>query len=162
MTIEQKNNINTNFENFIKNLAPSHQKNAIRAINNGLMDFSRMIDSRPIDEKYWENYPIKSGKRFETRGTQEILMQKPKENFPIPDAKIIVILHENHKKYFSQNSENFEPFILSPSESRNTREYVKNFFRENFQLEVSVRPVHKKWFSQKDEPFIAVNAQIQT
>ena len=51
-----------------------------------------MIDSRSIDEKYWENYPIKSGKRFETRGTQEILTQKPKESFPVPDAKIVVIL----------------------------------------------------------------------
>ncbi len=143
-------------------MAPSSQKNAIRAINNGLMDFSRMIDSRPIDEKYWEDYPIKSGKRFETRGAQKLIVQKAKENFPVPDAKIVVILHENHVKYFSQNSENFEPFILSPSESRDTREYVKNFFREHFQLEVSVRPVHKKWFSQKEEPFVAVNVQIQT
>lgn len=149
MTIEQKNDINQSFENFIKKLAPLYQKYLIRAINNGLMDFSRMIDSRSIDEKYWENYPIKSGKRFETRGTQEILTQKPKENFPVPDAKIVVVLHENHQKYFSQNSDNFEPMILNPSENRNTREYVKNFFRENFHLEVSVRPVHKKWFSQK-------------
>lgn len=98
-------------------MAPSSQKNTIRAINNGLMDFSRLVDSRPVDEKYWENYPIKSGKRFETRGTQELTIQKAKENFPVPDAKIVVILHENHAKYFSQNSENFEPFILSPSES---------------------------------------------
>lgn len=162
LTIEQKNDINQSFENFIKQLAPSYQKYLIRAINNGLMDFSRMIDSRSIDEKYWENYPIKSGKRFETRGTQEILTQKPKESFPVPDAKIVVILHENHQKYFSQNSDNFEPMILNPSENRNTREYVKDFFRENFHLEVSVRLVHKKWFSQKEEPFVAVNVQIQT
>lgn len=83
------------------------------------------------------------------------------ENFPIPDAKIIAILHENHKKYFSEHK-NYTPFLLSASENRDTRAFVKNFFKKNYNLEVSVRPIHNKWLSKAGEPFIAVNVQIQT
>jgi hypothetical protein len=39
-----------------------------------------------------------------------------KTYFPIQDAKVVVILHENHKEYFSQNNDHFTPFILNPLE----------------------------------------------
>lgn len=120
-----------------------------------------MIDSKNPKEIDWENYPIQCGKFYETRGEMEIPETKTKEIFPIPDAKIIAILHENHKIYFSENN-NYQPFFIEPSEDRDTRNFVKNFFREKYKLEVSVRPIHKKWLSNAGEPFVAVNVQIQT
>ena len=54
------------------------------------------------------------------------------------------------------------PFILPPSLTRDTRKYVQGYFREKYRLELSVRPVHKKWISKDGRPFIEVNAQIQT
>jgi hypothetical protein len=55
----------------------------------------------------------------------------------------------------------YSPFILPPSLTRDTRRYVQDFFREQHSLELSVRPIHKKWLSKDGKPYIAVNAQIQ-
>lgn len=158
---EQKHFIEKNFQNFIQSLPKNSQKTAVRTINNALMDFARIYDLKNPENIDWEKYPLQSGKFFETRGKLENHEIKKQENFPIPDAKVVVILHENHKLYFWKNDE-YSPFILNPSEDRDTRNFVKKFFKNNYNLEVSVRPIHKKWLSKNDEPFIAVNAQIQT
>ena len=113
------------------------------------MDFARIVDLKNPENIDWNNYPIQSGKFYETQGSIENFEQKQKETFPIPDAKIIAILHENHKIYFSENSTEYTPFILPPSENRDTRNFVKEFFRKHYALEVSVRPIHKKWLSKK-------------
>lgn len=161
ITDEEKEKIEKNFVEFIKNHRKSEQKNIVRAINNGLMDFARMVDDKNPANIDWKNYVIQDGKFYETRGEMEIFEVKKKENFPLPDAKIVVILHENHKLYFWKNDE-YSPFILPPAEDRDTRNFVKKFFKKNFDLEVSVRPIHKKWLSKLGEPFVAVNVQIQT
>lgn len=67
----------------------------------------------------------------------------------VRQTKTQVILHENHKKYFSENSKKYEPFIM-PKEVR-TREQIKKYFLEKYGLKVSVRPLDKNGF---------VNAQI--
>lgn len=158
----EKEDIENDFREFVGKYEKFAQKNTVRAINNGLMDFSRSMDLKNPENIDWGTYIFEESEFYKTRGKLEENTTKKAENFPIPDAKIVAILHENHKIYFSEKSEKYECFILSPSLDRNTREYVKNYFREKFSLEVSVRPVHKKWLSKNGEPFIAVNVQIQT
>jgi hypothetical protein len=91
----------------------------------------------------------------------EIIEKKISTSFPIPDAQIVVILHQDHRIYYSLPMELYSPFILPASEDRDTRKYVQDYFRKKHQLELSVRPVHKKWLSKEGKPYIAVNAQIQ-
>ena len=55
----------------------------------------------------------------------------------------------------------YSPFILPASEDRDTRKYVQDFFRNQYALELSVRPVHRKWLSKDGKPYITVNAQVQ-
>lgn len=153
--------IENDFFNFLKNFSEKEKKQIIRNINNALMDFARKVDDNNKENIDWKNYPLPMWKFYESKGINEEKTKIKKEVFPIADAKIIVILHENHKVYFSENHNTYTPFILKPAEQNNIREYVKNFFKNNFSLDVSVRPVHKKWFSKKSEPFIAVNVQIQ-
>lgn len=64
-------------------------------------------------------------------------------------AGTLVILHEDHKKYFSENRKRYEPFVMP--EGVRTREQIKKHFFEKYGLKVSVRPPDKNGF---------VNAQI--
>ncbi len=153
----------------------------VRAINNALMDFASMIDLKNSDMIDWINYPIVSGRFYETRGSLEPKEVKKSQSFPLPDATIIIILHKDHKIYYSDEwwgksdkikkqflthlslitHTSYLPFILPPSLTRNTRKYVQDYFREHYRLELSVRPVHRKWISVDGKPYIVVNAQIQ-
>ncbi len=44
---------------------------------------------------------------------------------------------------------------------RDTRKYVQDYFREKYGLELSVRPIHKKWLTGDGKPYVVVNVQIQ-
>lgn len=44
-----------------------NKKEAVRNINNALMDFSRLVDNKNPRLIDWERYPITSGKFFETK-----------------------------------------------------------------------------------------------
>ena len=136
-------------------------KNLVRAINNALMDFAATVDLKNPDNIDWESYPIQSGKFYETSGTLEPREEKKSRTFPTPDATVIVILHEDHRVYYSAWWEPYTPFVLPPALSRDTRQYVQEFFRDNYSLELSVRPVHAKWLAADGRAYIAVNAQIQ-
>ena len=70
-------------------------------------------------------------------------------------------LHQDHKIYYSLSNELYSPFTLTPSEDRDTRKYVQDHFRRIYNLELSVRPVHKKWITEDGKPYVAVNAQAQ-
>jgi hypothetical protein len=70
-----------------------------------------------------------------------------------------VHLHENHRKYFSENRKEYSPFILEKT-NWDIREYIKQYFSKNYKLDVSVRPPHKKW-AEEGISFIACNTQIQ-
>jgi len=56
----------------------------------------------------------------------------------------------------------YSHFVLEPSEDRDTRKYVQKYFREKYTLELSVRPIHRKWISEEGRAYINVNAQVQT
>lgn len=67
----------------------------------------------------------------------------------------------SEKVHISKLSDEYRPFLLSPALQRDTRKYVQEYFRDTYSLELSVRPVHKKWLSEDGKPYIAVNAQVQ-
>ena len=126
------------------------------------MDFAATVDMKNPSTIDWKNYAITSGKFYESRGSLEPIEVKKSVSFPTPDAQVIVILHKDHTLYYSSLSDIYAPFSLPPSLSRDTRAYVQSYFREHYCLELSVRPVHRKWISKDGRPFIGVNAQIQT
>ncbi len=125
------------------------------------MDFAATLDLKNSENIDWESYPIKIGKFYETRGKNEQKEIKKSISFPIPDATIIVTLHKNHRIYYSSELGKYIPFVLPPALHRDTRKYVQEYFREKYNLELSVRPVNKKWLDEDGKPYIAVNAQIQ-
>jgi hypothetical protein len=65
------------------------------------MDFASLVDLKNPSAIDWENYPIKNGKFYETRGSLEPIEVKKTTSFPIPDATVVVILHRDHKVYYS-------------------------------------------------------------
>lgn len=135
----------------------------VRDINNALMDFAALFDLKNAEKIDWQNYPIQSGVFYEWRWQVEPKEIKMITTFPIPDAEIHVTLHKDHKIYYSEwgtNKYNF--FILPPALHRDTRRHIQEYFRNTYALELSVRPINKKWFSEDGKPFVAVNAQIQT
>lgn len=87
--------------------------------------------------------------------------KKTSISFPTPDAQVVVTLNQDHRIYYSLDSEVYSPFTLPPAEHRDTRRYIQDYFRSKYGLELSVRPIHRKWLSQDGKPYIAVNAQIQ-
>jgi len=162
LTDDEKNNIQTTLLAFIDWTPYESHHGIARDINNALMDFSSMIDLKNPYQIDWENYPIPYGVWYNSRWSIEPITEKTTKSFPIPDATALVFLHENHAIYFSENTETYEPFILAPGLTRDSRKYIQDSFRERYMLELSVRPPHKKWLSKDGKPYIAVNAQIQT
>lgn len=139
----------------------NNTQDTIRSINNALMDFSAIIDLKNPENIIWKEYIFIESIFYKTHGAFETQEEKQKQSFPTPDATIVVTLHEGHRIYYSENKEKYTPFILPPSMTRDVRRYIQSYFKENYQLELSVRPVHKKWLSNDGKPYIAVNAQVQ-
>ncbi len=94
------------------------------------------------------------------KGKRELGMNPPAGGEKLKnwkESKVVVTLHENHKKYFSSTKKSYQPFLLPPS--HNTRAGIKGWFWEQYGLLVSVRPPHKR--EEIDGiPTIFVNAQI--
>lgn len=131
-----------------------------REINAALMDFANIVSLNNISWIDFDNYPLKDCEFFKSRWKKEPKKKKQKEIFPTKNAFIEVHLHENHKEYFSKNLDTYEPFLLPPYEW-DTRQYIKDYFKNNFNVDVSVRPISKKW-KVGEKYFILCNAQIQT
>ncbi len=133
-----------------KNLSDKKQK-----LNSAVMDFANSICLKnpkcalcPLSRRC--TY-------FQEKGKNEIALLRQKSRFPMKDAQVFLWLHKNHKEYYSPNPDEFEVFVLDPS--YNTREKIKAYFKKNYNLELSVRPPHKKIYI-KGKPTIFVNAQI--
>ncbi len=163
LSVEEKYTVEEDFRNFIISNWERWDKWGIaRSINNALMDFAAMLDLKNSENINWENYPIKWWLFYETRGANEQKEEKKSLSFPIPDATIIITLHKDHKIYYSSKIEEYTPFILPPALHRDTRKYIQEYFRKEYNLELSVRPVKMKWLDSNGNPYIAINAQIQT
>lgn len=129
-------------------------KKLTRDINNALMDFSSMVDKNETGKIEWEKYIFIESSFYKSKGQSEPMKERKIVSFPIPDATIEITLHKDHKIYYSENRDSYEPFFLTPSLSRDTRKYVQESFREKYNMEVSVRPIHKKWLSEDGKPFV--------
>ena len=75
------------------------------------MDFAATVDMKNPSTIDWRNYPITSGKFYESRGSLEPAEVKKSLSFPTPDATVLVILHKDHKVYYSA------PTSVIPAES---------------------------------------------
>ena len=129
-------------------------------MNAALMDFASMISLNSTAQIAWDQYFL-SGCRFgETRGIFEIEKPKKRIIFPTKDARIVVILHRDHRVYYSSLVDAYAPFLLPPTES-DIRQTVQAYFRARFTLELSVRPIHAKYYDEKNTPIIACYAQVQ-
>lgn len=138
------------------------ESNIVRDINNALMDYARLVEKDYPGKWNWDQYPLRQSKFYELRGENEKLEKKAKKYFPLPDAQIIVILHENHREYYSTDDTIYKPFILNANGTSESRKYVQSYFKERYNIDVSVRPIHKKWMDENTTPSIAVYAQIQS
>lgn len=69
---------------------------------------------------------------------REVKSRKSVKSVKPMTAGVALILHENHKKYFSLNKKRYEPFLLP--DGIMTREQIKKYFLEKYGLRLSVRP----------------------
>lgn len=130
-----------------------------RDMNNALMDFWAIVSLNSVNQIDWDNYPLQSSKFYQTRWTLEPLKTKKSSNFPNKQAHVFVILHENHKRYFSED-EKFSPFYIWKNIG-DPRSMIQDYFIKKLHLELSVRPPEVK--SYKHEiPYLVCYAQIQS
>jgi len=130
-----------------------------REMNAAFMDFGSLVSLNNRNGIDWEDYPFKNCRFYETSGALEFKEPKKQRFFPTKDARLIVVLHRDHKVYYSSDTAEYIPFILPPTEG-NIRHFVQSHFRDRYGLELSVRPIHDKYF-ENDSPFIVCNAQVQ-
>lgn len=131
-----------------------------RDINNALMDYGATISLNAIKNISWDQYPLPSSKFYQTRGSLEPIPEKKSSSFPTKQAHIICILHENHKKYFSETSD-FSPFYIGKN-TGNPRTMIQQYFLEKYWLELSVRPPEIKSYNHSEVPYMICYAQIQS
>lgn len=131
-----------------------------RDINNALMDYGATISLNNISWIDWGKYPLPSSKFYLTRWELEPIKQKTKSSFPNKQAYVIAILHENHKIYFSKNSE-FSPFFIWKN-TWNPRSLVQSYFLRKYGLELSVRPPEVKSYNSQEVPYMVCYCQIQS
>ncbi|QQS61377.1 MAG: A/G-specific adenine glycosylase [Candidatus Moraniibacteriota bacterium] len=137
-------------------LSLSKNKNfSFKDINSAVMDFGSLVcvkspKCEPCSLKRHCTYFLQNGLM------EEKSLQK-KENFPSKEASAYVILHENHKKYFSSSENFFRPFMFSSPYTN--RPAIKDFFEKKYGLVVAVRPPKMKLFV-KDIPVFVIYAQI--
>lgn len=132
-----------------------------KTLNAAMMDFGSAICvarpkcvNCPLRTKCF--YYREGGKREYGKKGREARSKK-KVNIDWKDAQVFVILHENHRKYYSPYRRKFAPFTVPAS--HNTRAGIKDWFREKHGLELSVRSPHKKE-PIDGKPTLFVNAQI--
>lgn len=148
---QQKKEIQENFEKL--NISA-------REINAAMMDFANSVDINEKNNIDWENYPLKKSKFFQEKWISELKIDKVRHKVDKKSAEIIVFIHEDHKEYYSQNPDVLEPFILWKS-NEDHRHFIKNHFKNNFDLSLSVRPAYKK-ISLPKWDYYFYHAQIQT
>lgn len=152
-----------------------------RDINNALMDYGATISLNATLNINWDKYPLHSSKFYQTRWGLEPVLEKKSSSFPTKQAYVICILHENHKKYFScpmsswtwfriNNNDSvsstewhnmFSPFLIGKN-TGNPRAIIQKYFRENYSLELSVRPPEVKSYNRFEIPYLVCYAQIQS
>lgn len=151
-------------------LTPTHKKElqeifeksyiSWRDMNAAMMDFASIIDINEKDNIDWQSYILTDSRFFIEKWISEKKVEKIKHKIDKKDAEIVVFIHENHKEYFSAHEDILEPFFLWKN-SEDHRHFIKNYFKNNFNLSLSVRPAYKK-ISMRKWNYFFYHAQIQT
>ena len=131
-----------------------------RAMNAILMDFGSIISLGRPDHIDFTQYPLPGCAFGMSHGASEQVESIRRVVFPRVDASIVVILHHDHRTYYSTDRDQYQPFILPPT-SDDPRHSVQDYFREKHSLEVSVRPIRWRGYHE-NIPYMICNAQIQT
>lgn len=131
-----------------------------RDINAAMMDFASIIDINDKINIQWEDYPLTESLFFKEKWVSEKKVDKVRQNIDKKDAEILVFLHEDHKEYYSSHPDILKPFKLWKT-SQDHRHFIKDIFKEKYNLSLSVRPAYKKITSPKWNYFF-YHAQIQT
>ena len=137
-----------------------------REVNAALMDLGALWSTNSHEWIDWSRSPFIHCLFSKTQGSLEIAPIKVRSYFPVLDAQTLVIIHRDHKQYFSEGKDDFSPFLLNPISTlptppKDTRHYVQEYFREHYGLELSVRPARKQWYIQ-GIPTQIVFAQVQS
>jgi len=126
-----------------------------RDFNGAIMDFGSLVCVK--QPKCHECSLVSKCLYFKEQGKQEYTVKIKKNSFPTKDAGVHVFLHKDHKEYYSKNKKTYAPFKLS--QEHNSRDMIKKYFLEKYNLHVSVRPPYKKLYVE-DKPVMYVHAQI--
>ena len=65
------------------------------------MDWARLMEPKTSNLLNKESYIFTESQFYISSGETEIIEKKKTEYFPIPDATIMVTLHQDHKIYYS-------------------------------------------------------------
>ncbi len=124
-------------------------------LNASLMDFANEVC---IKDPRCEICPLQAQcVYFQTHGELEETLTRQKSTFPSKSAQTVLILHREHREYFSSKTDRYEPFLLS--EPLNTRARIKAFFAREYGFELAIRPPHAKGYID-EKPTLFMNAQV--
>jgi A/G-specific adenine glycosylase len=83
-----------------------------RSVNAALMDLGAATANKSSID--YANYPLPGCRFAETLGALEAESAKSRTIFPLADATRIVVLHADHRRYFSSEANTYSPFVLPP------------------------------------------------
>ncbi|MCD8526721.1 hypothetical protein LRY65_00720 [Candidatus Woesebacteria bacterium] len=127
-----------------------------KKLNAAIMDFANLVYTNRNPDI--ENSPLQPYCVFcQTGGRLESTSTSKKSDFPTSEAQTFLILHEQHKKYFSTQKRTYAPFILPAP--LNTRARIQSYFEREHGLQLSVRPPYKKAYVD-GVPTLFTRAQI--
>ncbi len=136
-----------------------------REFNAALMDFGSAIclakpkcAACPLVERC--KYFKENGRgEMTTRGETSTVRKSSDGRLSFGKYPALVVLHENHRKYFSSLEKTYFPFQIEKAYA--TRDGIKKWFSSNFGLSVSVRPPSRKiHFRKSRDVFLVTNVQI--
>lgn len=131
-----------------------------RVFNGALMDFANAVCTKT---PRCDVCPLRNACRYvSTKGELEETTMRKKVRLPLERTSVILILHRNHREYYSASldsgdSNPYEPFRLPASLV--SRAQIKEYFLRKYGLELSVRPPHLQGYLD-EQPVFLVNAQI--
>ncbi len=117
-----------------------------RLINGAFMDLGGLWSKNQKGLIDFSMSPFQDCIFTQTLGSKEIEPIKSVRHFPLSDAQIWLIIHENHTAYFSSSPDLYLPFQIPSPEGANIRHTLQQIFQEKYQIILSVRPPHKKCF----------------
>lgn len=127
-----------------------------RQLNAAIMDFASLVYTKSATS--WRESPLAPFCQFwRTQGKMEEQKVVKKSPFPLTQAQTVLVLHQQHRIYYSACSDRYQAFLLPAP--LNSREKIQRYFLQKYALQLSVRPPYDKRYWQ-GKPTIFVRAQV--